>query len=192
MIAVLFSYARALGAREILRFWFVEAGSENWFGGGARFDALIRERYGALHARASRDDLKGWTSDAGGALALLIVLDQFSRNLGRGSGDSFANDAAALALADRMIARGDDLALPEEARAFVYMPHMHSEELAVQERCVALFESRLPGSSNVPFAHEHRDIIARFGRFPHRNKALGRRSTPAELAYLKNGGFQPN
>ena len=192
MIAVLFSYARALGAREILRFWFVEAGSENWFGGGARFDALIRERYGALHARASRDDLKGWTSDAGGALALLIVLDQFSRNLGRGSGDSFANDAAALALADRMIARGDDLALPEEARAFVYMPHMHSEDLNVQERCVALFESRLPSSSNIPFAREHRDIIARFGRFPHRNKALGRQSTPAELTYLKNGGFQPN
>lgn len=192
MIAVLFSYARALGAREILRFWFVEAGPKTWFGGGARFDALIRQRYGALHARASQGDLEGWTLDAGGALALLILLDQFSRNLNRGSAASFANDAAALALADRMIARGDDLALPEEARAFVYMPHMHSEDLAVQDRSVSLFESRLPGSFNSPYAHEHRDIIARFGRFPHRNRALDRQSTPAELRYLRNGGFQPN
>lgn len=191
MIAVLFSYARALAARDLLRFWFVEAGSQNWFGGGARFDALIRHRYGALHARAARGDLEGWSGDAGGALALLIALDQFSRNLGRGSGASFANDPAALALAERMIARGDDLALPESARAFVYMPHMHTEDPAVQERCVQLFETRLPGSFNIPFAHEHRDIIARFGRFPHRNKVLGRQSTPAEIAFLRNGGFQP-
>jgi len=183
--------ARAHAANDFLRYWFVEAGPAAWFRGGPRFDADLSARYGDLHQRAARSDLMAWGDDAGGALALVILLDQITRNLNRQSAAAFTNDPAARALVRRAIARSLDLGAPEAWRGFFYMPFMHSEALHDHDFGLACWRERLPKDRFNSFAVHHRDIVARFGRFPHRNRLLGRASTPAERDWLARGGFDP-
>nr|WP_281373809.1 DUF924 family protein [Parvularcula dongshanensis] len=160
-------------AEEVLRFWFDELPPEKHFAQDDEIDAAIRQRFADLHAEASKSGLD-WAGSPRGALAVLLLLDQFSRNLFRESPRAFENDAAALDLARRLVADGFDLALPRAERAFVYLPFMHSERMEDQNACVALYRDRLPGSMNLPFALEHREEIHRYGRFRGRDAALGR------------------
>lgn len=134
--------------------------------------------------------LDHWRAAPKPALALLIILDQFSRNIFRRDGRAFASDPYARLVAEGAVARRFDKIAPFEARAFFYLPFMHSETIPDQRRSVALFKATMPGSTNLPYAVEHSKIIDRFGRFPHRNEILGRRSTADERAYLKHGGFR--
>ena len=177
-------------ARRVLDFWFVEAGPGNWFRGGPSFDAEIRDRFICVYRAAAARDLESMRSTPNGALALVIVLDQFSRNLFRSDARAFASDAYAQNIARAAIARRFDLVHPPKRRAFFYMPFMHSEDIADQDLCVRLFKTRAPQTGNLPHAIEHRDIIRRFGRFPHRNETLGRAATEREQQYLRNGGFR--
>lgn len=180
----------------VLRFWIEEKGKKAWFIADPAVDAEIAERFGALTEQALAGALQApgsdWSETPQGALALLILLDQFPRNLFRGAARSFAGDAAALALAERCIARGDDLATPEPERLLYYLPFEHAEDLAAQDQAVTLCAERLPGMPDVrEHAEKHRDLIQRFGRFPHRNIALGRESTAEEIAHLEGGGYAP-
>ena len=174
---------------DVLTFWFLKAGPEKWFGGDASFDRECAARLGAHYEAAVNGRLAAWAARPDGALALIILLDQLSRNLFRANPAAFKQDARAVALAGDAIARRFDQRVSADAQAFFYIPYMHAEDIALQEKCVALFKARLPGSINIPYAVEHRDIIVRFGRFPHRNQILNRESTPAETAYLDAGGF---
>jgi uncharacterized protein (DUF924 family) len=170
----------------VLAFWRA-AGPDKWFGKDAGFDAEIRERFLGVYAAAAAGAL-AWEGDAQGALALVIVLDQFPRNMFRDSARAFAADPLARAIAARAIARGFDQEIAVAERSFFYLPFEHSEALADQERCVAL--NRASGDADaLKWAELHADIIRRFGRFPHRNKVLGRATTPAEQAFLDGGGF---
>ncbi len=175
-------------AEEIVHFW-TAAGYEKWFGKDDAFDAEIHTRFGALVDQAADGGLRDWESDATGALALLILLDQFPRNLFRGSPRAFATDAAARDVADRVIAKGFDHQVDPKLRGFFYLPFMHSEELADQDRCLALYEA-VNDENGVKYAIIHRDIIAKFGRFPHRNPALGRAMTAEEEEFLKGDVFK--
>ena len=172
----------------VLAFWR-EAGSERWFKADAVFDTEIRKRFLATHAAAAAGQLTSWEESADGALALLLALDQFPRNLFRGTARAFATDARARQMAERAIERGFDREFQPPLRNFFYLPYMHSEELADQERSVAYMRS-IGDAEGSKFAEIHRDVIRRFGRFPHRNEALGHASTPEEIAYLKGGGFR--
>ena len=186
---------------DILEFWFGEIRDGwtttdrggLWFRDGAKNDPEIIRRFGATVAGAGRGELDGWMSDWRGALALIIALDQFTRCVHRGSAKAFSNDARATAHCESAIARGLDSEAELVHRQFFYMPLMHGEDLRRQERCVELFESlaksfppeRAETAKNILFhAREHRDLIAKFARFPHRNAILGRDSTPEESAYL--------
>ncbi len=186
----------------VLDFWFGEPGtprygqaSESWFMRDDAFDALIRERFGATLAAARRGECDDWQHTPLGALALVIVLDQFSRNTCRGHPDAFAADAQALEAARRLVASGADRALPTaEHRVFAYLPFEHAESLDAQRESVRLFEAHAretgqtgPGSY-LDYAHRHAAIIERFGRFPHRNAVLGRASTDEERAFLSEAG----
>jgi uncharacterized protein (DUF924 family) len=172
---------------DVLAFWRA-AGPDKWYEKDDAFDAAIRERFLATYAAAAAGRLAAWENTAEGALALVIVLDQFPRNMFRGDARSFAADPLARAVADRAIARGfDKLYLPPERR-FFYLPFTHSENLADQERCVALNRAAAD-DEGVKWAELHADIIRRFGRFPHRNQMLGRTTTPDEQAFLAGGGF---
>lgn len=172
---------------EVLRFWFEESAPAQWWKKDAAFDAAIAARFGRLHAAAARCECYAWRASPRGRLAEILVLDQFSRNLYRDHPASFATDPLALALAQEAVAGGADAALPVEQRRFVYMPYMHSESLAIHDVAVRLFDQ--PGlEDNLKFEHLHRDIIVRFGRYPHRNRVLGRRSTPEEEAFLRQPG----
>lgn len=175
-------------ADEILNFWFDEAGPRKWFSRSDAFDDDIRRRFLPAVDAAREGKLEAMRATPNGALALIIMLDQFSRNMFRGVPRAFEQDAKAQNVARDVIRRRFDMAVPEARRAFYYMPFMHSESLADQELSVALFKARC--QANLPYAIEHRDIIARFGRFPHRNKVLGRASTAEEDAFLKAGGFK--
>jgi uncharacterized protein (DUF924 family) len=167
---------------EILEFW-VAAGPGRWFAEDASFDEACRERFLATYEAAARGDLNEWELSANGALALCLVLDQFPRNMFRGTRRAYATDAAAVLAAERAVERGHDRAVEPALRRFFYLPFMHSEELAHQERSVALNEAT--GDSELAkWAQHHRDIVARFGRFPHRNQALGRENTADEQAFL--------
>jgi len=135
--------------------------------------------------------MSGWDETADSALALIIALDQFPRNMYRGTKAAFAFDEAALTQAEAMVEKGWDLKIEQSRRAFVYMPFMHSEDMAAQNECVRLMDSRLDNANNLHHAIEHRKVIERFGRFPHRNKTLGRESTAEETAFLKGGGYAP-
>lgn len=173
-------------ALELLDFWW-EAGEAAWFSGDAAFDEAC-ERFRPLHETAARGELDGWADAPVTALALLLLLDQLPRNLHRGSAEAFATDAKALGVAEQAIARGFDRAFPMPAKSFFYLPFMHSEELAVQERSLDLY--RQAGDQNTYFyALIHFDAVRRFGRFPHRNAVLGRETSAAEQAYLDSGGF---
>ena len=170
---------------ELLSFWFRPEHKEKWFSRDDAFDAELDEAFGALHRAAARGELAAWRETARGCLALVILLDQLSRNFYRGTPEAFAHDADALALATAAIARGFDRELSESERACLYMPFEHSEDLTDQEQGVALMEGLASDPGWHRFAVMHRDIIARFGRFPHRNEILGRQSSAEELAFLR-------
>jgi uncharacterized protein (DUF924 family) len=172
---------------QVLEFWF-SAEPKKWFSKDDAFDAAIRERFLPTYEAAAAGRLADWEATPEGGLALVIVLDQFSRNMFRGSPRTFAADALALAVAKRGIAQGFDRELGLPRRSFFYLPFMHSEKLADQERCMAL--AREAGDENtLKYAELHADLIRRFGRFPHRNAALGRATKPEEQAFLDAGGF---
>lgn len=170
----------------IVDFWRA-AGPERWFEKDADFDAEIVRRFGDIYERAALGELDAWADDATGALALTILLDQFPRNMFRGEPRMYATDAKAQEIARRALARGDHLTVGDDVNQFFPMALMHSEALEDQEACVAWMEEI--GLDNVPFAIEHRDIVERFGRFPHRNAVLGRPMTAEEQAFLEGGGF---
>jgi uncharacterized protein (DUF924 family) len=175
-------------ATDVLAFWFEELRPEDWFETNDAVDETIRARFAKLHAALLEAAPSMSFDDPNSALAAIIVLDQFSRNMFRGEPKAFATDSLALFVARHAIEQEYDAAVPEQWRHFFYMPFMHSETVSDQEHCVALFAA-LPGDS-VKYAIEHRDIIARFGRFPHRNKVLGRTATVAEQAFLaEHKGF---
>lgn len=188
----------AASPADVLAFWFGagDAVDPRWFNGGEAFDREIGRRFGDTIAAALAGALDGWAATRDGALALIVVLDQFTRNVHRGTPGAFAGDARALALAQRLVERGDDRDLPPLRRWFAYMPLEHAEDLAVQDRCVALFEALLADAGAhhealagaLDYARRHRDVVARFGRFPHRNEILARASTPAELEFLRQPG----
>lgn len=175
--------------RDVLDFWFA-AGPEKWFAKSDAFDADIRRRFAETHAQAASGRLDAWAGDAQGMLALILVLDQFSRNLWRNDHRAFLQDGKALALADESVHRRFDVETPATARKWFYMPYMHAEDLAAQERGLVYFAQRLDDPETMKFAVEHRDIIRRFGRFPHRNAILGRETTPEEQSFLDEGGFK--
>jgi uncharacterized protein (DUF924 family) len=170
----------------VLRFW-EEAGPKRWFARDPVFDADFRERFLGAHEAAASGALDHWLASAEGALALVLLLDQFPRNAFRGSARMYATDALARAAADAAIRAGFDRTVPQPLRPFFYLPFMHSEALEDLERCVALNEQ--VGGESLRFARNHRDIVARFGRFPHRNAILARTSTPEEERFLQEGGF---
>ena len=171
---------------EIVRFWR-DAGARAWFTKDETFDGRCRAFEKAHHA-AARGECAAWEQDAEGALALVLLLDQIPRNIYRGSPHAYATDALAQAAAQRAVARRFDAATESLLRIFFYLPYEHAEDLALQEKGVKLTES-LGDAEYLRYAILHRDIIARFGRFPHRNAILGRASTPEELAFLAEGGF---
>jgi uncharacterized protein (DUF924 family) len=172
----------------VLSFWRA-AGEDKWFAKDDAFDAAIRAKFLATYESAAAGELGGWERSAEGALALCIVLDQFPRNMFRGSARAFAADPLAREVAGRAIARGFDRAVPGKEWQFFYLPFEHSESLADQERCSDLF--RAAGDAELlKWADLHADIIRRFGRFPHRNAVLGRPTTPEEEEFLAGGGFK--
>ena len=174
----------------LLRFWLEETGPDGWFDGGPALDAEIRRRWGLAWRMARAGAFGDWERTAEGTLALLILTDQFPRNMHRGSAAAFATDARAVRVATRAVARGDDLAVQEEARPFVYLPFEPAEVVALQDRAVRLFGERVrTDRSYMPHVRAHREIIRRFGRFPFRNTALGRETTPAEADWLAAGGY---
>lgn len=176
---------------DVLNFWLDEVGPSGWYDVNDRLDAEIRDRFedGWLKAQAGACGL--WLTYPNGALAYIILMDQFPRNMYRGAGRAFATDRKALAVAKAAIHRGWDLRIAEPARQFFYLPLMHSENLCDQERCVRLICERMPehGPGNLLHARAHREVIRLFGRFPYRNTALSRASTPQETAYVENGGY---
>jgi uncharacterized protein (DUF924 family)/uncharacterized protein (DUF427 family) len=161
-------------AAGVLSFWFEETPPEKHFADDPDFDATIARRFDGLVERAASGELDGWAEHPRGALALVILLDQFTRNIHGDAAAAYAQDPAARAAAEEMVRSGHDLALPPQERAFAYMPFMHSEDLEDQNWCVELFTDRLPGAMNVPYAIGHRRTVHRHGRFPHRDGALGR------------------
>ncbi len=173
-------------ARAVVDFWR-EAGPDRWFAKNEAFDADFAARFSLAHQAAARGELDHWLADAEGALALLVLLDQFPRNTWRNNPHMLATDGKALALAKAAVAAGFDLQPDPALRRFFYLPFMHSEVLAEQERSVEL--NAALDSDTQRFAVLHRDIVARFGRFPHRNRLLGRESTVEEQKFLDEGGF---
>ncbi|MCA0274825.1 MAG: DUF924 family protein [Proteobacteria bacterium] len=173
-------------ANEVVAFWR-EAGLERWFGKDDIFDSHFREHLGDLHMAAAKRQCDHWANDAEGALALMILLDQFPRNCFRGSGHMYATDPLARHFARQAIADGHDMATDAPIRVFFYLPFTHSETLADHD--IPLERSTVLGGDFAKHAIGHRDIVARFGRFPHRNFLLGRESTPQEIAFLESGGF---
>lgn len=192
-------------AQAVLDYWFGDGLARGWpsrpmgdlwFGGGAAIDQEIRTRFGSLVEEAVDGGLAAWEAPILHRLALVILLDQFTRNVFRGQARAFAGDPRARALAGRTLAQGEDAALPTIGRVFMAMPLMHAEDLASQTACVRHFENLVQTADpahaehlqkNLASAREHRDIVAAYGRFPHRNGVLGRTSTAEEAAYLKTG-----
>jgi uncharacterized protein (DUF924 family) len=174
-------------AAEIIAFWR-EAGRERWYRRDDSFDADLRGRFLELWRRAAAGVLSSWEATDEGALALVIVLDQFPRNMFRDDIRTYASDALAREVAHRAIAHGANTRVEAALLEFLYMPFMHSEHLADQLRCVELFR-QTGNPDNLRSAEDHAGIIRRFGRFPHRNRILGRAMTPEEQAFLDNGGF---
>lgn len=172
--------------QEILDFWFVTTPASKRYATDPDFDEKIRGRFLDVWQMGREGKLGAWEEEAQGALALIILFDQFSRNMFRGSGEAFSCDARALEIAKRAVARGFDLALGSECQMFFYMPYMHSENLVDQDECIRLCTERR-GDDIKPdsYAARHRDVIARFGRFPARNRALGRTNTADEEAFLR-------
>jgi uncharacterized protein (DUF924 family) len=169
---------------DVLMFWFTEIDTALWWKKDKEFDLLIKHRFGEVHAKAKVGELFNWRGTAEGSLAEVIVLDQFSRHIYRNHPNSFANDPLALVLAQTAISKGYDLQLPQLQRSFLYLPFMHSESAVIHNEAVKLYES-LGRPVDLDFELRHKVIIDRFGRYPHRNEILGRRSTVDEIAFLK-------
>jgi uncharacterized protein (DUF924 family) len=174
-------------AADVLAFWRA-AGEKKWFAKDDAFDAEIKARFLDTYEAAARGALSDWEATPESALTLVIVLDQFPRNMFRRDARTFAADATARAVADRALARGFDQQVAGDEPMFFYLPFEHSEAMADQERCCALFRA-MGNADLLRWAELHADIIRRFGRFPHRNAALGRTTTPDEKSYLDNDGF---
>jgi len=173
----------------ILAFWR-DAGPDRWYSRDDAFDAEVRRRFFGLWQRAAAGEFSSWETSDDGALALVIVLDQFPRNMFRDDARTYASDRLAREVAHRAIDRGVDARIDPALREFLYLPFMHSEHLADQLRCIEL--SRAAGhTESLKWAEHHADIIRRFGRFPHRNRLLSRATTPDEQAFLDEGGFSP-
>lgn len=173
--------------QEVLKFWFEDVKPSQWWKKDKSFDQIVIERFSEIHAQAARCELFDWREKAQGRLAEILILDQFSRNMFRDSARAFAYDALALALAQEAVAAGADLLLSQVERSFLYMPYMHSESLKVHAIATELFdENEL--QNNIEFELKHRKVIEQFGRYPHRNAALGRESTPEEVEFLKQPG----
>ena len=172
---------------DVVAFWRA-AGPKKWFEKDAAVDDEIRRRFLGLHEAAAAGKLSAWESNAEGALALLLLLDQFPRNMFRGDARAYATDPLARAIAAGALLRGFDAQVPAALRTFFYLPFMHSEDMADQEKALAFYRAR-NDADGLKWAQEHADIIRRFGRFPHRNAVLGRATTPEEQAFLDGGGF---
>lgn len=174
-------------AGDVLDFWFEEIKPAQWWHKDDAFDSLIRKRFAKVHVAANAGELYSWRDNALGRLAEIIVLDQFSRNMYRGNLKAFASDPLALVLAQEAVAGGFDEQLPETHRSFIYLPFMHSESPLIHQRAEELYRAK-SGPSNIEFELRHKAIIDRFGRYPHRNKALDRKSTPEEVEFLNTPG----
>ena len=172
---------------QVLRYWFEELQPAQWWRVDPALDAAMRERFGALHRAACAGECAAWRATPEGRLTEVIVLDQFSRNLHRGTPAAFAADPMALALAQEAVAGVHDLALPIERRAFLYMPYMHSESRLIHVEAERLFREHAP-AANFEAERRHKAIVDRFGRYPHRNAILGRASTEDEAAFLLTPG----
>lgn len=175
---------------EVLAFWLDEVGPKGWYAGGAALDADIRKRFGPVWEDAMAGKLGSWLTNPSGVLAYLIVTDQFSRNMFRGTAAAYASDRLARAAAQAALDRGFDLKIDPPERQFFYMPFEHSESQADQDRAVRLMKSRMDSEDLLLHARAHREVIRRFGRFPYRNEHLGRKTTPAEQAFLDAGGYR--
>ena len=174
---------------DILAFWR-DAGPDRWYTPDEAFDAEVRRRFLDLWQQAAAGELSAWEESDDGLLALVIVLDQFPRNIFRGDSRTYASDHLARDVAHRAVDRGVDTRIDPVLREFLYLPFMHSEELPDQLRCIELSQ-KADLAESAKWAEHHADIIRRFGRFPHRNRLLGRATTPEEQAYLDGGGFSP-
>jgi len=176
---------------EVTAFWLDEVGPGGWYKVDEALDARIRDRFADTWEAAQREGHLGWACSPRGALALLILLDQFPRNMFRGSARGYSSDRAALRVAKKAIDKGWDRRVAEPERQFFYLPLMHSENLEDQDRSVRLIKERMPetGAENLIHARAHREVIRRFGRFPHRNAEIGRTATAEERRYLDGGGY---
>lgn len=179
--------ARDVTPAEVLAFWRA-AGHDRWYVRDDAFDAELRRRYLDLWRKAAAGELSSWEASDDGALALVIVLDQFPRNMFRGDALTYSSDALAREVARRAIDQGVDTRIDSSLLEFLYLPFMHSEQLPDQLRCIELFR-RAGNTEQLKYAKHHADIIRRFGRFPHRNPILGRVTTPDEQAFLDEDGF---
>lgn len=177
-----------MGPAHILAYWFAPRTARRWFENGHELDRPLRARFLRVHRAAAKGRLDHWAETPAGNLALAIALDQLPRNIFRGTPAAFATDPLARDVARAAVARGHDLALPVKRRMFLYLPFEHSEDWEDQRRGVTLFRTRCNVGRAVEYAEQHRDIIARFGRFPHRNAILGRAHTPEEARFLE--GFE--
>ncbi|MBO0440806.1 DUF924 family protein [Candidatus Enterococcus ikei] len=173
--------------QEVLTFWFEECEPSQWFKKDFTFDALIKERFSTIHAQVAQGEKSIWRKTIEGRLAEIIVLDQFSRNLFRDDPQSFAYDGMALVLTQEAMATGELDRLTTQQRAFLFMPLMHSESLVIHEEALKRFTEK-GMEHNLEFENKHRDILVRFGRYPHRNEILGRSSTEEEITFLKEPG----
>lgn len=171
----------------VLHFWFIESQPAQWWQADPAFDALIKHRFGDLHARAAQAELAGWRAEPAGRLAEVLVLDQFSRNIHRGTPQAFAQDGMALVLAQEALACGADQALPLAQRNFLYVPFMHSESRLIHVQAEAMFRA-LGVENSLSFELRHKAIVDRFGRYPHRNAMCGRESSAEEIEFLKLPG----
>lgn len=175
---------------EVLDFWLGEIGPDGWYAGSEEIDDACATRFTDLLAALRDGGLEHWVDGPAGALAYIVIADQFSRNIHRGTALAFATDAQARAAARKALAEGWDMQVPEPERQFFYMPLEHSEDMADQDRAVALMAERMPGDPGMLLhARVHREMIRRYGRFPLRNTALGREATPDEAAFIAGGGY---
>ncbi len=176
---------------EVLDFWLKDLEPKDWYSGEADLDALIRDRFLEIWQAARDGGIEHWVENPAGALAYIVICDQFSRNINRGKPEAFATDPQARAAAAKALAIGWDIEVPEPERQFFYMPFEHSEDPEDQALAVRLMEERLSSAPEMALhAKVHQEMIRRFGRFPLRNEALGRESTPEELAFIDSGGYR--
>lgn len=175
-------------AQDILDFWFFKETQKNWFIQSDDFDKILKQKFYDLYCAAKEEKLEKWQENPKSSLALIILLDQCPRHFFRNDSRAFETDHLALSYAKHALNNGYDIGLSDDEKAFIYLPLEHSEDLSDQEICVSLFEERTNSDLYVKYAQQHRDIIRRFGRFPHRNKILARKNTDEEEAFLKEKG----